>query len=433
MMPVAIEATYKVVTPMFCGGADPQRAELRLSSFKGVLRYWWRALAWAEYKGDLDKIRERENKLFGSAEGGQSLVIMRLGTIDRDHLDAIRTEKDETLTVSSKVGHGGSRNARTGRGGSRNAKTGHGGSSGAGVGFGARYLGYGVMNHRDKLLRGCLSAPFEFQVQMRVRNRNLKKNLNQLERVELNLLQDALIAVGVFGGMGAKSRKGYGSLVLRSLFVDGEEYWNAPQSTNDLKSCIKRLHKDNRNATLPKYTAFSAGTRHLLVSNKSNKSNQPLELLDLIGRELIRYRSWGRNGKILGNVKSERNFQDDHDLMKDVKSNKPPNRHPCRVAFGLPHNYGKKQVSPAEQSIDRRASPLFIHIHECGDKPVAVLSFIPAQFLPEGKSDIRVGRTNVEQAPESKLYQPICEFLDRLLDPEKRKEGFEHVVEVKLR
>ncbi|MDE0267494.1 MAG: type III-B CRISPR module RAMP protein Cmr1 [Acidimicrobiaceae bacterium] len=406
-MAVEIEAAYKAVTPMFCGGADPQRSELRLSSFKGVLRYWWRALAWTKYKGDLNKIRERENKLFGSAEDGQSLVTMRLGTVDRD-LDEIRIRKGKKLTVNSRVGHGG--------------------SSGAGVGFGVWYLGYGVMNHKGELSRECFSAPFEFQIQMRVR----------VKHIDLNLLQDALIAVGVFGGMGAKSRKGYGSLVLRSLIVDGEERWNAPRSASELENHIKRLHQDSRNATLPKYdrnamlpkyTAFSAGTRHLLVSSKSNQS---LELLNLIGRELIRYRSWGRNGKILGNVESERNFQDDHDLMKDVKSNEPPNKHPRRVAFGLPHNYGKKQIGPAEPSLNRRASPLFIHIHECGDKPVAVLSFIPARFLPEGKSDIRVGGKDVRQALESELYQPICEFLDRLLDPEKREEkNIERVGEVK--
>ena len=40
-----IRATYRIVTPMFCGGAE-QQAEFRLASFKGVLRFWWRALMW---------------------------------------------------------------------------------------------------------------------------------------------------------------------------------------------------------------------------------------------------------------------------------------------------------------------------------------------------------------------------------------------------
>jgi len=40
-----IRATYRITTPMFCGGAERQ-AEFRLPSFKGVLRLWWRALEW---------------------------------------------------------------------------------------------------------------------------------------------------------------------------------------------------------------------------------------------------------------------------------------------------------------------------------------------------------------------------------------------------
>ena len=102
--------------------------------------------------------------------------------------------------------------------------------------------------------------------------------------------------------------------------------------------------------------------------------------------------------------------------------------HPRRIAFGLPHNYGpgkEKQVGPYNnRDLDRRASPLFIHIHECGSTPVAVLSFLPARFLPEGKSDILVGKDRISQRPEEELYRPIHEFLDRLLDSDKRQEKF---------
>ena len=41
-MATSIEARYKATTPMFCGGADGMGAELRLPSFKGSLRFWWR-------------------------------------------------------------------------------------------------------------------------------------------------------------------------------------------------------------------------------------------------------------------------------------------------------------------------------------------------------------------------------------------------------
>ena len=38
------EFEVEIVTPLFLGGADPNKAELRAPSIKGALRFWWRAL-----------------------------------------------------------------------------------------------------------------------------------------------------------------------------------------------------------------------------------------------------------------------------------------------------------------------------------------------------------------------------------------------------
>ena len=67
---------------------------------------------------------------------------------------------------------------------------------------------------------------------------------------------------------------------------------------------------------------------------------------------MVRYRSWGRNGKVLGNVDSEHNFKDDHDLMK-LQAGSQQN-HPQRIVFGLPHNYGnqhQQRVGPDEAQL----------------------------------------------------------------------------------
>ncbi len=392
-MPTTIEATYRAVTPLFCAGADRARPELRLPSFKGVLRFWWRALAWPRYAGDLTRIRQREDSLFGSV-GGQSRVLMRLERADQEPKTCNR---DSVLTAAA---------------GGREP-----------VGAGARYLGYGVMEAFDskgrskkagQLTRGCLRTPFEFTVRLRCR---------EVCEVELVLLRDALIALGTLGGMGAKSRKGYGSLALRSLRVGNKRRWSAPEALKDLQAEIGKLRYEQEEEDLPEYTAFSSRARHVLLYAAGAN---PLELLDLVGRELVRYRSWGRNGKILEDEDSEKKFRDDHDLMKGGR----PAKHPRRIAFGLPHNYGRRQVIPRGRNLDRRASPLFIHIHECGGTPVAVLSFLPARFLPRGTT-ISVDHTKVRMAPEQELYRPIHCFLDRLLDWKRREEPFDEAIEVR--
>lgn len=392
-MSVTIEAKYRVVTPMFCAGADPDSAELRLPSFKGVLRFWWRALAWSQYRGDLGTIQKGENALFGSTDTGQSRVLLRLAS-GSDLPTPVPVGQVLTVPGTNHV-----------------------------VGDGARYLGYGVMTafgaNAGRLTRACLAAPFEFTVQMRARN---------LDEPAKKLLKNALVALGTLGGMGAKSRKGYGSLVLQSLHIDGEEQWRAPQSVDDLRDAVASLGSNGSAAELPEFTVLSSQARHVLASSDKE---EPAELLDLIGRELMRYRSWGHRGKVLGND-TEKNFKDDHDLMK--KSAQQRNAHPRRIAFGLPHNYGKgpkQQVGPGDSGLDRRASPLFIHIHQCGSLPVVVLSFLPARFLPKGRSDISVGGTKLPQKPEDELYRPIHDFLNRLLDPNQRKEPFTNAVEVK--
>ena len=58
-----IEAQYRVVTPMFLGGAN-QAAEFRLASYVNVVRWWWRFLALGRY-GDKHIASFWEAVLFG--------------------------------------------------------------------------------------------------------------------------------------------------------------------------------------------------------------------------------------------------------------------------------------------------------------------------------------------------------------------------------
>ena len=379
-MATEVEATYRVVTPLFSAGADQQRAELRLPSFKGVLRFWWRALAWSRLDGNLHAIREQEDRLFGSAGGGQSRLSMHL-SVDREPEAA---GVDTVLEVAGNV-----------------------------VGEGARFLGYGVMEafgrRPGQLTRPCLRAPLDFTIQMRGR---------RLTDEPLKDLRNALLAVGVLGGMGAKSRKGYGSLAIQSLRVDDVERWQAPQSVDDLRNRIKALRYEKGPSGWPEFTALCGRTRHVLVRGPRNVD--VMELLNLVGREMMRFRSWGHNGQVLGRP-SECNFKDDHDLMKNPQRS----THPRRIAFGLPHNYGKHardQVEPHDGKLDRRASPLFIHLHQCGATPIGVLSFLPARFLPDRRTTIWVGGSRVRQTAEADLYRPVHDFLDRLLDRKRCQE-----------
>jgi CRISPR-associated protein Cmr1 len=395
---VELEATYRIVTPCFSGGANHD-AELRLPSFKGVLRFWWRAWAWAHYNRDLEIIKGREDKLFGGPATGQSRVLLSLVNGAQPRI----LPKDAILPAPGRRGT---------------------------VGEGARYLGYGVMHAADarsgvkagQLQRACLLAPHDFTVHLRCRS---------VDDEMLESVTAALTALGLLGGIGARSRKGYGSLCLQSLRVDGQERWSQPQSVQDLCGKVEnlRVSRDLRDdLALPEYTALSGAGRHLLLSGGNIEA---MDLLDLIGAELVMFRSSGRNGQVLGGrAAAESRFKDDH-LM--LVTGRPPRSHPRRIAFGLPLNFGSQQVRPHGR-LDRRASPLFIHLHECAGQPVAVVSFLPARFLPQRESGVNatisVGGRPVPQQPEEELYQPVRDFLDRLLDDTERQRRFTQVLEV---
>ena len=143
------------------------------------------------------------------------------------------------------------------------------------------------------------------------------------------------------------------------------------------------------------------------------------------------YRSWGQNGKVGGRL-AEKNFPDDHDLARDAILGNPITIHPRRAVFGLPHNYFFSSLAAPNNKLDvnavspqpgggwsdignnRRASPLFIHLHEFPDQSHAgILALLPAQFLPE---DWQIGLKNkgsVRRVTADPDWTVLHGFMDR--------------------
>lgn len=387
-----LTATFRIVTPIFLGGADPTtQAELRVPSIKGALRFWWRALMWGKVN-DIAELRRREADLFGSSDVGQSKVLMRLELLG----------SPAALKAGDVLGQAGTKAAAY---------------SGQIVGDGARYLGYGLMDafngknsQAGRLMRSCLSGPIEFKLHLHFKVDNDKAR-------QRNEVLSAVKLLGLCGGLGSRSRRGYGSMSLISLKQDAEIVWTAPTNPEawecELRATLGTLPEVSG---MPEWTAFNQGQSKALLLPSAQTS--PLELLSRMGRDFVFFRSWGRNGKVL-NQDSEKNFKGDHDLMKASVSSRT--NHPERIAFGLPHNYGKSadlQVEPAEKEFDRRASSLFFHIHQpaADQPPLGVLLFLPSRFLPAGKDMISVGGQSVPLAHggTGEFWKPVHDFLQRL-------------------
>ncbi|MDR1284279.1 MAG: type III-B CRISPR module RAMP protein Cmr1 [Opitutaceae bacterium] len=397
-----LTAHFRVVTPMFLGGADPtSEAELRPASIKGALRFWWRALMWNRGINTVAALREREAALFGSSEKGQAKFLLSISM----------------SSMPTKIPNGNVLNKTGAKAATANMQ------QNDIVGDGARYLGYGLMEafgsskkntKAGQLIRPCLAAPFEFTVNIMSRCKTCDADI-----------ADAIKLLGLLGGLGSRSRRGYGNVTLTQLDVGGK-IWNPPDTIDIFIHELRKIispQNTNTNGLLPEWTAFAAGHSKVLLL-QGTRMTSPLEVLSKMGRDFVLFRSWGHDGKVLGEFREE-NFRPDHDLMKMHPAYRKT--HPQRIVFGLPHNYApkdgsekaKKEASVNGKEFERRASPLFFHVHQIAptDIPLGVLTFIPSLFLPEKRDEISVGGTHVplEQNSSNSFWKPAADFLTRIL------------------
>ncbi len=428
-----IIAHYRAVTPLFLGGAEnTAEAELRPASIKGALRFWWRALQW----GTVDTVaalKEKESNLFGSSEvreeKGPAGKTLYKGGQARFLLTITEHQHPDPLSIGDILSKDGSRavpasSKPTDR-----------------VGDGARYLGYGLMEafrstnketgetkEAGQLKRPCITAPFAFTVRIAFR-----KDVGDQEIEEI---KNALKLLGLCGGLGSRSRRGWGSLTLTKL-ENGGSSWTAPKTSDELAAEIRRIvggQKSGGSGRLPEWTAFATGHSKVVLLQDSFKS--PLETLATVGRDFVFFRSNGRkndktgNREVLNTPIAGMPFKTDHDLMKHP--NTPNGQHPDRIVFGLPQNYTHPNSSVAPKDFDRRASPLFFHVHQVNgdDHPIGVLTFLPSVFLPAGSNQISVNGTDVPlgQNGEGLFWNPIEEFLQRIKSDDGKFQETQEVV-----
>ena len=387
-----ITAEYAIVTPMFIGDASQQASGITVNSFKGALRFWWRALVWGRI---LETAKEKEVEalcnlnheealLFGSsAINPETNKIYGKGKIAIQILPQAWTKETKGAVHPHLVNY-----------------------------TAARYLGYGVIEAFDstprqvqagQLIRDCLDEDQSFTVQVSGKTSVISEIL------------PALQALGLLGGLGSKNRKGYGSLVLEKITeANGQFTYIPPESLEEYYQQIASL-VDKPPADPPPFSAFS---EHALIRYLVNGSSC-YDVLNTYGAAMLRYRSWGRGGVVLGKP-SEKKFRKDHAWAKgeDVFQRVVPclnyeSFHPDRVVFGLPHNYGKptrQQVGrPVMKGVEtvpggRRASPLLFHVHRIGNHLHGIACLLQATFLPD-EEKIQAGNHEVDQKIRWKILR----------------------------
>ena len=370
-----ISGKFRVVTPMFLGDAGsgdssgPACAEsIRGASVKGALRAAFRALNWsrvraAHHSDDaaLKALHHEESELFGSAAGdnkssGQARFLLRV--------------KSENFATSHDIP-------------GRSAEIEY-------------LLGMGLYHFRNGMARDHVSPGTEFSLELAIKP--------QVTSAQKEQLLDTLKLFGLLGNLGSRARKGFGSVSLLSL-KDGDAELLLPANAEEYKAEIKRLLGHSLVADLPPFTAFSQHSRIQI----SAVEKDPLSLLKKHGSELGRYRGFGREvggeHKTFGKT-SEANFRADHDWAYAVAKGKGTANLPKRAVFGLPHPYRLSMGADikVDSSTERRASPLFAHVHQLPNGQCLLIhSLMKSVFLPDnaevkvktrGQRDIYIKQIN---------------------------------------
>ena len=233
-------ATYQIITPMFLGNqAGVCDDHIRPTSFKGMLRFWWRALNWSKCWVDahqnetaaLKLLHEREGKLFGldADQGGQGLFLLSLTNHYPENPENKKLYK--TQPYQEVIRQHGS------------------------------FLAYGMQgNPRNpaQSSRSAIQPEQTFSVTLLAKP--------QATQADIESIKDALILMGLMGSLGAKARNGFGSLALTKLNDSLFEIKNLEDFKTKIQSLLTKYPIDQVQ-TLPPYTAFSQHSRLVKKDN----------------------------------------------------------------------------------------------------------------------------------------------------------------------
>ncbi len=374
-----LQVTLETVTPMFLGGSEPrgEAPELRPASFKGELRFWWRAL-WggAHPECSPDDLAEHESRVFGNTEAA-SPIVLRLQD---------EPPRKESWSFSDKWP-------------------------------GVNYLFFSLKaNRQDPDRIGFVDKqPFKLILQTRLGLRD--------ERQSNDAFLQACAALWLLvrlGSVGARARRGAGSICahpdievkgwppdlppLRMQANSAAEF--ARETSAGLAQLYQALNWTAPQATLtnwPEFDILHPRGAPLYVLGKEWSSWQ--DALNQVGLAYRDFRS--RRSPDYANVKPVVAGQSTH--LEPVE----------RAAFGLPivfyfRSLGGQRGMLEGKDVDRRASPLVFHVAQLANTRYVVnLVRFNSRLLPKG-SGLRLrprGRPVFAKPPDGKI---LTEFLQAI-------------------
>ncbi len=313
-----IKFECETITPMFLAGADGKTPEFRPPSIKGAMRFWWRAM-----NGHLSikELREEEGKIFGTSDEkiGRSKFSIRVKPQElHSSKDKLPSHPVMVKTYSINI---------------------------------LEYLAYGTYEYEkgrgNIFIRDYIKPNQKFSLSIFLSD--------TLENDIINIVK----LLSTFGGLGSRSRNGFGSFKILSINDENDSfYFNFKKNDYSLK--------------LPKYSALSQGMR-LWKTDQQDKWDDALAKLGIIYRN-------ARNMLESKYVYSKRQY------------------------IAAPIIVGKSQ----ESMMDRHSKPYFMSVHLAGNnKYVGYILYLPSEYA--------YGEEKIDNTKETKNFIKVCEEFNDIL------------------
>lgn len=406
---------YKLITPLFGGGVTPAEADpvtiIRASEIRGHLRFWWRATRGGQFGGDLARMKEREDKIWGKAYKKEKKVGAKNENAEKEDITVQRTVQIEIV-----IGNAGENRKPFKVEPNKKLRP-------LGV---PEYAAFPLRPPNDDLRQ---KTPAQIEQEMKGVRHNVHFFVKLIYPQEYEAdIQAALWAWETFGGIGARTRRGFGALQL--LEVNGEQAAQSPASSRqeDVKTWL------NQQARIFVVSGvWPRGVPHLEQTLSCELSQSEAQVLHCWDRLIGIYKSF-RQSRTNGNAgrsnwpeaetirqKTGRRAQT-FDKQTGRKKNKyPPLGHPekfPRAAFGLPilfHFKDEKDGDPPDTTLqgkesenERLASPLILRPLVCGNRRAIGLAVLlkGSQLPPLALKDVnKPADAQIDKSDLAKLEQ----------------------------
>lgn len=332
---------YELITPLFGGGVKAGEADLvttiRGSSIRGQLRFWWRACRGGAF-ANLEQMKKAEDAIWGTAskdkkgEKPASKVQVFVETTNKG-VDLIHSAKD----INS----------------------------------------YAAFPLREK--NKNLKDNVKFTLSIKLNNIS-KKELKDLEALGLKDLQKeveaALWAWETFGGVGARTRRGFGAISPEKKEVSAKDL------ENNIREGLKKHVIDSAN--WPKDVPHLSHKLEFKILPTTFVSGKEANNILLSRLKIFRQQRNGNQGRSRWpEPDAIRRLTGQHlvNRDKDHKPTHPVNKFP-RAAFGLPIIFHFKDRSDPQDTTlalknsDRFASPLILRPIRCNNGYVGLAAIL---------------------------------------------------------